>query len=89
MPVSLLAADLIAIIATWMKTYRHLKQASSLGIPSVGQILLRDGALLVRYHMRVFLTEDQAVFIFCMPFPLYLNVPDTGVLITLIVHCLS
>lgn len=43
-PVCLLIADFVAIVATWMKTYHHVRQAASLGIPTVAKILLRDGA---------------------------------------------
>ena len=45
-PVCLLVADFVAIAATWTKTYHHVRQAASLGIPTVAKILLRDGAFL-------------------------------------------
>lgn len=45
-PVFLLVVDFVAILATWMKTYQHVRQATSLGMPTVAKILLRDGVCL-------------------------------------------
>lgn len=45
-PVFLLVVDFIAVVVTWMKTYHHVRQAASLGIPTVAKILLRDGVCL-------------------------------------------
>ncbi len=52
---SLITADLTVLIATWIKTYRHVKQASSLEIRvGISATLLRDGAyfMIVPHYYR-------------------------------------
>ena len=41
---SLIIADLLVIVLTWVKTYRHVRQASSLQMRvGISATLLRDG----------------------------------------------
>ncbi|KAJ3551501.1 hypothetical protein NM688_g4670 [Phlebia brevispora] len=47
-PLAVVVADIIVVIVTWVKTYRHVREASSLGIRgevSVSATLLRDGSI--------------------------------------------
>ncbi|KAJ3546144.1 hypothetical protein NM688_g5546 [Phlebia brevispora] len=44
--VTTISADLIAIVITWLKTYRHVRQAATVGVDvSFGGVLLRYGIL--------------------------------------------
>lgn len=44
---SLIAADIIVLAITWIKTFRHVEEASQLGVSvSVSATLLRDGEIL-------------------------------------------
>ena len=43
---SLVVADVIVIIVSWMKTFRHVKEVSRLRLLThIGTMLLRDGKL--------------------------------------------
>lgn len=51
------AADVLVVAITWLKTYRHVREASQLGVTvSVSAILLRDGENFYSF-MRVFAFE--------------------------------
>ncbi|KAJ3541312.1 hypothetical protein NM688_g6103 [Phlebia brevispora] len=42
---NMIIADSIVVLATWLKTYQQVKQASSLGMSGISAIFLRDGSI--------------------------------------------
>ena len=51
--VSLIAADIIVIIVTWRKIFRHTQEAQGVAAESnVSDVLLRDGELVPAYAAR-------------------------------------
>ena len=47
LPLSLTFSDLIVLVVTWLKTFRHVKQAYKVGMrASLSTLLLRDGKVI-------------------------------------------
>lgn len=47
---AVIIADSIVVLATWLKTYQQVKQASSLGMSGISAIFLRDGMIISWSH---------------------------------------
>ena len=49
---SVIAGEVLVIVLIWIKTFRQWRESQNLGIPvSVASLLLRDGMLLLYYHV--------------------------------------
>ncbi|KAJ3559716.1 hypothetical protein NM688_g167 [Phlebia brevispora] len=61
---SSIAADVIAIVITWIKIYRHVREASSTGADvSFGAVLLRYGSMFFIVFFILNLTDGLAVLV--------------------------
>ena len=64
---SLIAADLIVVVVTWRKTFRHCREAAKIGLRSVSSVLLRDGAWFTMHptsklHLNFFFVIRKHLF---------------------------